>query len=372
MADFIVFTGSANPALTEPIVAELGVRAAAWTIERFADGETHARLDEAVRGREVFVVQPTALPVNDQLVELLAFADACRRSAAGRIMAIVPYFGYARSDKRHSRREPITANLVVRLMQSAGIDQVITLDLHAAQIEGFFQIPVVSLPTVPSTCRALPGRISPESVVVSPDARRVAMATHYAHRLGKPVVVLHKHGTSATETEVTPVVADVRGRPCLIIDDMISTGGTISRAVEALLEAGAQPQITVPATHGLFVGDAPARLLQKAIREIVVTDSVAQTDRLGPTSRVVSPHDCSRRRSVELSLTIRSRTFFKTPRLRCTPPPRLNIVRRQRNANRFPKSRRSRTVACGTPGRVCRPLRCPGPGPTLRRRPGRL
>ena len=233
------------------------------------------RIDEPVRGREVFLVQPTAPPVNDHLVELLAFADACRRSAAARITAVVPYFGYARADKRHGRREPITASLVARLMQAAGIDHIVTLDLHAEQIEGFFHIPVDSLTAVPTLCQALRGRLPDGVVVVSPDAGRVAMATDYAHRLGCPVAILHKRRTSGTETVVTHVVGDVRDRPCLIIDDMISTGGTIARAVEALLAAGARPEIIVAASHGLFVGEARARLGHEVIQEVFVTDSVA-------------------------------------------------------------------------------------------------
>jgi ribose-phosphate pyrophosphokinase len=288
MEDFTLFAGTANPALAGAIATELGVRPGACAIEHFPDGETAVRLDEPVRGRDVFVVQPTAPPVNDHLVELLAFADACRRSAAGRITAVVPYFGYARSDKRHGRREPITASLVARLMQTAGIDQVVTLDLHAAQIEGFFHIPVDSLTAVPTLCRALDDRVPPDAVVVSPDTGRVKTATDYAHRLGTSVVVLHKRRASGTETEVTHVVGDVSGRACLIIDDMISTGGTIARAIEALLAAGARPEITVAATHGLFVGAARAKLGHEAVREVLVTDTVPRDDRSWPQLRRVS------------------------------------------------------------------------------------
>jgi len=288
MGDFILFAGTANPALVGAIAAELGVRPGACAIERFPDGETAVRLDESVRGRDVFVVQPTAPPVNDHLVELLAFADACRRSAAARITAVVPYFGYARSDRRHGRREPITASLVAQLMQAAGIDHVVTLDLHAAQIEGFFHIPVESLTAVPTLCRALRDRLPSGAVVVSPDTGRVAMATDYAHRLGTSVVVLHKRRASGTVTEVTHVVGDVAGRACLIIDDMIATGGTIAQAVEALLAAGARPEITVAATHGLFVGAARAKLGHEAIREVLVTDTVARADRPWPPLQIVS------------------------------------------------------------------------------------
>ncbi len=287
-ADLTHFAGTANAALAAAIAAELGAQPAACAVERFPDGETAVRLDEPVRGREVFLVQPTAPPVNDHLVELLAFADACRRSAVGRITAVVPYFGYARSDKRHGRREPITASLVARLMQAAGIDHVVTLDLHADQIEGFFQIPVDSLTAVPTLCRALRDRLPPDAVVVSPDAGRVKMATDYAHRLDTSVVVLHKRRASGTETAVTHVVGDVAGRACLIIDDMISTGGTIARAVAALLAAGARPEIIVAATHGLFVGEARHKLDHEAVRAVLITDTVAEADPPWPRLQYVS------------------------------------------------------------------------------------
>ncbi|HMF35569.1 MAG TPA: ribose-phosphate pyrophosphokinase [Isosphaeraceae bacterium] len=286
--DFILFAGTANPLLAGATADELGVRPGACSVERFPDGEFSVRLDESVRRREVFVVQPTAPPVNDHLVELLAFTDACHRSNAARITAVLPYFGYARSDKRHARREPITASLVARLMEAAGVDHVVTLDLHAAQIEGFFHIPVDSLTAVPTLCQALRDRLTAGVVVVSPDTGRVAMATEYAHRLGTSVVVLHKRRASGTETEVTHVVGEVRDRPCLIIDDMISTGGTIARAVEALVAAGARPQIAVAATHGLFLGEARTKLNHEAIREVFVTDSVALNDPSWPHLHVVS------------------------------------------------------------------------------------
>ena len=286
--NFVLFSGTANPNLGEAVAAELGVRLGACAIERFPDGELSVRLDESVRRREVFLVQPTAPPVNDRLVELLAFADACRRSAAARVTAVVPYFGYARSDQRHGRREPILASLVARLLEAAGVDHIVTLDLHAAQIEGFFDIPVDELTAASTLCGALGGRLSPGTVVVSPDGGRVAMAIDYSQRLGAPLVVLHKRRTSGTETEVTHVVGDVRDRHCLIIDDMISTGGTIARAVEALLRAGAQPEMTIAATHGLFVGEARAKLGHEAVRQVLVTDTVAVGDPSWPLLRFVS------------------------------------------------------------------------------------
>lgn len=279
--EIVLLSGTSNPGLAEAIARELGVRPGVRTITRFPDGEVEVRLDEPVRDREAMLIQPTGPPVNDNLMELLTLADACRRSAASRITAVVPYFGYARADKRRGRREPITASLVAQLVEAAGVDRVLTVDLHAPQIEGFFRIPVDSLTAVPTLRQAVREGLPEHAVVVSPDTGRVAMATDYARRLGLPVAILHKQRTSGTETAVTHVVGDVRDRPCLIIDDMISTGGTIARAVEALLRAGARPEIIVAATHGLFVGEAWTTLAHPAIRDVFVTDSVipARSDR---------------------------------------------------------------------------------------------
>lgn len=285
--DFMLFSGTANAALGTAIADELGVQLGACTVERFPDGEFSVRIEQSVRRREVFFVQPTAPPVNDSLVELLAFADACRRAAAGRLTAIIPYFGYARSDRRNARREPIAASLVARLIETSGVDHVVTLDLHAGQIEGFFHIPVDELSAVPVLCGALPARLFRDAVVVSPDTGRVKMASDYAARLGTSVAVLHKRRVSGTETAVTHVVGDVRDRACLIVDDMIATGGTIASGVTALLAAGARREITVAATHGLFVADAVARLSDPAIREVLVTDTVAAAHPW-PKLRVVS------------------------------------------------------------------------------------
>src|SRR5688572_7106388 len=190
--DFTIFAGTANPHLAALIARELDVRLGASVVERFPDGEISVRLDEPVRGREVFIVQPTGPPVNEHLVELLAFADACRRASAERITAVVPYFGYARADKRHGRREPITASMVADLLQAVGVDHVVTVDVHAPQLEGFFRIPVDNLTAVPTLCDALRKHLPEKIVVVSPDAGRVSMASEYAHRLGTSVVVLHK------------------------------------------------------------------------------------------------------------------------------------------------------------------------------------
>jgi ribose-phosphate pyrophosphokinase len=274
--------------LAAAIAHELGVQVGACAIDRFPDGEVAVQLLESVRRKEVFLVQPTSPPVNDHLIELLALADACRRAAAARIMAIVPYFGYARADKRHGRREPITGRVVADLLEAVGIAHVVTVDLHTPQIEGSFSAPVDTLTAVPTLCRALRDRLPPDLVVVSPDVGRMRMATHYAKCLGAPVIVLHKRRESGTETEVTHVVGDVSSRACLIVDDMISTGGTVAKSIRALLRAGARPEIIVAATHGLLLLGARDKLEHPTVREIFVTDTVCVAEKDWPQLHVIS------------------------------------------------------------------------------------
>ena len=286
--DFTIFSGRANVALATSVAVEMGARLGACSVERFPDGELSVRLEEPVRGREVFIIQPTSPPVNDHLIELLAFVDACRRASAARITAVMPYFGYSRADKRSGRREPITASMVADLMQAVGVNHVVTIDLHASQIEGFFHIPVDSLTAAPVMAAALRAAWQAGTVIVSPDAGRVRMATEYAQLLGAPVAVLHKERASGVETRVTRLVGDVRDRPCLIIDDMISTGGTIAESLDALLEAGARPEITIAATHGLLLHGAREKLSRPEAREILVTDTVAPPAPDWPRLRVVS------------------------------------------------------------------------------------
>lgn len=269
-----LFGGTANPPLAESVAGTLGVPLGGRTIERFPDGELHIRIEETVRDHDVFVVQPTSPPVNDHLVELLILADACRRASAGRITAIVPYFGYARADKRRGFRESITARMVADLMQSVGIERVVTLDLHTPQLEGFFRVPVDSLSAIPILTEAVRSRLAGSAVVVSPDAGRVKMATRYAHQLGLPVAVLHKQRESGTETTVTHLVGDVRGRRCVITDDMIATGGTIAESAVALREAGAAPGILVAATHGLLLDGAVETMRAAGISCVITTDTV--------------------------------------------------------------------------------------------------
>lgn len=271
--EFVVFSGTANPELAAAVARELDVPLGDREVSRFPDGEVSVRLGESVRGREVYVVQPTSPPVNDHLMELLAFTDALQRSSAARIVAVVPYFGYARADRRHRRREPITASLVAALMQTAGVGHLLAVDLHTPQIEGFFGIPVDTLSAVGVLCDSLRDRLPADTVVVSPDAGRVQLATEYARRLDASLAVLHKRRESGSETAVTHLVGEVRGRACLLVDDMISTGGTLVQSVQALREAGAR-EFYVSATHGLLLRDAAAKLAEAGVREVLVTDTV--------------------------------------------------------------------------------------------------
>jgi ribose-phosphate pyrophosphokinase len=284
--EFILFSGTANPALAEAVARSLGVRVGQSQAKRYPDGELAVEVREPVRRKEVFILQPTSPPANDHVMELLAFADACRRASAAHIAAVIPYFGYARSDKRHGRREPIAASMIADLFQAVGVSQIITIDLHSAQIEGFFHVPVDSLSAVPVLCDAVRARLREGAVVVSPDTGRVKMATAYAQRLGTSVIVLHKRRESGTETHVTHVVGDVRDRTCLVVDDMISTGGTLVEAINALARAGCRPGVFVAATHGLLLRGAPQLLDHPGLAEVFVTDTIAHTER--PHPRVVS------------------------------------------------------------------------------------
>ena len=239
--DFTILAGTASPALGAAIAQELGVPVGACDIARYPDGEVAVQLRESVRRKEVFLVQSTAPPVDEHLVELLALADACRRAVALRITAIMPYFGYGRSDKRSGRREPIMGRVVADVLQAVGTGHVVTVDLHTPQIEGFFHAPVDGLTAVPTLCDAMRGRLPRDVVVVSPDAGRVRLASTYARCLGAPVVVLHKRRESATQTAVTHVVGEVAGRACLLVDEreVLSVRTVLRRRVVTSVECHA-------------------------------------------------------------------------------------------------------------------------------------
>jgi ribose-phosphate pyrophosphokinase len=272
--DVKLFSGNATQALAQAVAKHLGGRLAHGTVTQFPDGETRISIDESARGGDCYIIQSTCAPVNHHLMELLVLIDALRRASAWRINAVIPYFGYARQDKKMQAREPITAKLVANLLETAGADRVITVDLHAGQIQGFFDVPVDHLTALTILGENLKGTDLTDSVVVSPDVGRATEARRLANLLDLPLVMLYKRRTSPTETEVTHVIGEVEGKRPIIMDDMISTAGTMRRGIEALLELGAQPDVRVTATHAVFTPPAMERLDHPAITGIYVTDTI--------------------------------------------------------------------------------------------------
>ncbi len=273
-----LFSGSANVALAEAVAGRLGTRLGRRLLQRFPDGELHVTLEEPVRGHAVYLVQPTSPPVDGHLIELCLLADACRRAGAAHVTAVIPYLGYARQDRRTRGGEPVGARVIADLIGAAGVGRVVAVDLHSAALEGFFGTPLEHLTAVPLLAEAVKASIGGRGVVVAPDLGAVKLAERYARILNQPVATVHKVRVSGTEVSVRAVVGEVRGRAPVVVDDMISTGGTIEAAVGALLEAGCTPDVTVAATHALLVGPAVERLRGLPMRRLVVTDSVA----LGP------------------------------------------------------------------------------------------
>ncbi len=270
-----VLSGSANPGLAARVARELGIELTQIELGRFPDGEVALRLSESVRGGDIYLIQPTSPPVNDHLMELLLTADALRRSSARLINAVIPYFGYARQDKQTKGREPISAKVVADLLERVGVHRVIAVDLHAPQIQGFFNIPVDHLSAVRLFAEYLVREgLTKNAVVVSPDAGRAEEARRLSNLLELPMAMLAKRRTGPTTTEVTYVIGEVKGLRPILIDDIVSTGGTIRRGVEALIEAGALPQAVVMATHPVLVGRARENLAHPAIERVVFTDTI--------------------------------------------------------------------------------------------------
>jgi ribose-phosphate pyrophosphokinase len=269
-----LISGSANPALADALAARLGLRLVDRTIERFPDGELHVEIREALRGHDVYLVQPTGPPVDVHLLELLLLADACRRAGAARVTAVVPYFGYARQDRRTRPGEPVGGRVIADLLSVGGIARLVAVDLHTAALEGFLAVPLEHLSAVPLLVEALQREVRPDTIVVAPDLGAVKLAERYARALDRPVAIVHKTRLTGRDVAVRSLVGDVRDRAPLVVDDMISTGGTIEAAVRAVLAAGAVPEVTVAASHGLFVGPAADRLRGLTVRRFLVTDSV--------------------------------------------------------------------------------------------------
>jgi ribose-phosphate pyrophosphokinase len=273
-----VFNGRSHPALAEEICARLGIEQGRVTLYSFSDGENYVQIDENVRGADVFVIQPTAPPVNDNLMELLIMLDAFKRSSARRITAVLPYYGYARQDRKDKPRVPITSKLVADLISAAGADRVLTLDLHASQIQGFFNIPVDHLFAAPVIVRYLRELGLGELTIVSPDAGGVERARAYAKRLGASLAIIDKRRVAANQTEVMNIIGDVEGKDVFVVDDIIDTAGTLIHSTEALLAKGAR-SISASATHAVLSGPAIQRINNSRLDRVIATNSMPMQEK---------------------------------------------------------------------------------------------
>jgi ribose-phosphate pyrophosphokinase len=273
-----LIAANSNRPLAEGIAAYLGIPLAKASVRRFADMEIFVEILENVRGEDVFVLQSTSFPANDHLMELLIVIDALRRSSAKRITAVMPYFGYARQDRKPGPRTPISAKLVANLITHAGADRLLTLDLHAGQIQGFFDIPVDNLYSAPLIAKDIKSRLNlSNAMVISPDVGGVVRARALAKRIDAPLSIVDKRRERAGESEVMNIIGDVEGKSCILIDDIVDSGGTLCNAAEALLANGAT-DVYAYCTHGVFSGGAVARIAQSKIKEFVVTDSIMPTE----------------------------------------------------------------------------------------------
>ncbi|MDO4798891.1 MAG: ribose-phosphate pyrophosphokinase [Bacillota bacterium] len=273
-----IFSGNSNPELTRAICAELRIPLGDAVVKTFSDGEISVNINETVRGVDVFVVQSLSIPkVNDYLMELLISIDAFKRASAGRITAVVPYYGYARQDRKTKARDPISAKLVANLITAAGADRVVTMDLHAAQIQGYFDIPVDHLKGVPIIAQYIKEKAIEDLVVVSPDLGSVTRSRDFAQRLSAPMAIFDKRRPEANVSEVMNVIGDVVGKNVLLIDDMIDTAGTIVNAAKALRDMGAK-DIYAACTHGVLSGPAVSRIGSSVIRELIMLDTIRMSD----------------------------------------------------------------------------------------------
>lgn len=276
--DFLIFSGNSNKSLAESVVARLGMRLGAATVSKFSDGEIMVRINESVRGRDVFLVQPTNAPSDTNLMELMVMADALKRASANTITAIIPYFGYSRQDRASEPRVPITAKLVSNLITVAGVDRIVTMDLHAGQIQGFFDIPVDNLYALPVFYKYMQNNnlCNDDTVIVSPDAGGVARARTYAKKFGMPLAIIDKRRSSPNVAKVMHVIGEVAGKKCILIDDMIDTAGTLTEAAAALMENGAV-SVKAMATHGILSGPAIDRISSSIIEKVIITDTIDNT-----------------------------------------------------------------------------------------------
>ena len=286
-SDFLVFTGNANPALAAEIASHLNLSLGAADVGRFSDGEVTVEIKQNVRARDVFVVQSTCAPTNENLMELLIMVDALKRSSAERISAVIPYFGYARQDRRpRSTRVPISAKVVANMLQAVGVASVLTMDLHADQIQGFFDIPVDNIYASPVLLGDLRQKNYDDLLVVSPDVGGVVRARALAKQLGCDLAIIDKRRPKANVSEVMHVIGDIEGRNCVIMDDMIDTAGTLVKAAEVLKERGAK-KVYAYCTHPIFSGPAIERIAQgTALDEVVVTNTIPLSDAAAQCTKI--------------------------------------------------------------------------------------
>lgn len=270
----VLFAGTANPALASAVAATLGQPLGQASLGRFPDLELYVELGETVRGRDVYLLQPTSPPAEAHLFELMLLTDACRRAGADRITAVVPYFGYARQDRRAQGRQSVAARLVADLLATSGVARVVAIDLHSRAMEGVFGVPLEHISAVPALADAVRASLPERAVVVASDLGATKLAERWARLLDLPTALVHKKRVSGAEVRVRAVTGDVAGLAPILVDDMISTGGTLEAAVQTLLAQGARPEITIAATHALFVGDAVERLAALPLRHFFVTDTV--------------------------------------------------------------------------------------------------
>jgi ribose-phosphate pyrophosphokinase len=282
-----IFTGNANPALAQEICTHLGIELGRAMVKQFSDGEIYLQIKENVRGADVFLIQPTCTPVDRNLMELLLMIDALKRASAERITAVLPYYGYARQDRKDKPRVPISARLVAGLLEKAGADRLLALDLHAAQIQGFFSIPVDHLFASPVMIEHFKRDGSQNLTVVSPDAGGVERARAFAKRLNAPLAIIDKRREEANVAEVMNVIGDVKGRNCLLVDDLIDTAGTLVKGAEALLAKGAA-SVSACATHAVLSGPAVGRIEASQLKEVVFSNSIPLSKEAANCSRIKS------------------------------------------------------------------------------------
>ena len=274
--DIKVFTGNSNPALAKEICQIIGTKLGESEVKTFADGEVSLTINESVRGSDVFLVQSTCKPVNNNLMELLIMIDACRRASAGRITAVIPYFGYARQDRKAKGRDPISAKLVANMIEAAGADRVLTMDLHASQIQGFFDIPVDNLLSNPVFVKYYMSKFEhpEEMVVVSPDVGSVARSRTFANKMGMNLAIVDKRREKANQCEVMNVIGDVKDKKCILFDDMVDTAGSLCNAAKAIVEIGGATEVYACATHGVLSGPANERIANSCIKELTFLNTI--------------------------------------------------------------------------------------------------